>query len=89
MLNIHKFCKKEILIQPPGEPRKPYLGDIPLKSLSYTKFQKSPSIIDNLSFPGYTDLMPKTYKSKANKKLYKSCFKNKFLLFHAVLFYDF
>ena len=28
MVNIYKFCKKEILIQPPGEPREHHLGDV-------------------------------------------------------------
>ena len=28
MVFIYKFCKKEILIQPPGEPRKHKLGEV-------------------------------------------------------------
>ena len=41
MVNIHKFHKTEILIQPPGEPREQHLGDVrQKKSLSYTKFHK-------------------------------------------------
>ena len=28
MVNIYKFCKKEIFIQPPEEPREQHLGDI-------------------------------------------------------------
>ena len=40
MVNTCKFCKKEILIQPPGEPREQHLGDVRPKSSSYTKFHK-------------------------------------------------
>ena len=40
MVNIYKFCKIEILIQPPGEPREQHLGDVRPKSSSYTKFHK-------------------------------------------------
>ena len=40
MVNTYKFCKKEILIQPPGEPTEQYLGDVKQKSLIYTKFHK-------------------------------------------------
>ena len=40
MVNIYKFHKKEILIQPPGEPREQRLGDVRQKSLSNTKFHK-------------------------------------------------
>ena len=28
MVNIYKFCKKEILIKPPGEPQEQHLGDV-------------------------------------------------------------
>jgi hypothetical protein len=28
MVNLYKFCKREILIQPPGEPREQHLGDV-------------------------------------------------------------
>ena len=28
MVNIYKFCKKEVLIQPPGDPREQQLGDV-------------------------------------------------------------
>ena len=40
MVNLNKFCKREILIQPPGEPREQHLGDVRPKSSSYTKFHK-------------------------------------------------
>ena len=40
MVNLNKFCKREILIQPPGEPREQPLGDVRPKSSSYTKFHK-------------------------------------------------
>ena len=40
MVNLNKFCKREILIQPPGEPREQHLGDALPKSSSYTKFHK-------------------------------------------------
>ena len=33
MVSINKFCKKEILIQPPGEPREQHLGDVGPKKL--------------------------------------------------------
>ena len=32
--------KKEILIQPPGEPQEQHLGDVQPNSNSYTKFQE-------------------------------------------------
>ena len=38
MVIIYKFCKKEILIQPPGEPREHHQGEVRPKSSSYTKF---------------------------------------------------
>ena len=28
MVNTYKFCKKEILIKPSGEPREQHLGDV-------------------------------------------------------------
>ena len=28
MVNIYKFCKNVILLQPPGEPREKHLGDV-------------------------------------------------------------
>ena len=40
MVNLNKFCKREILIQPPGEPREQHLGDVRPKSSSYTKSHK-------------------------------------------------
>ena len=40
MVNLNKFYKREILIQPPGEPREQHLGDVRPKSSSYTKFHK-------------------------------------------------
>ena len=33
MVNTYKFCKKEILIQSPGEPREQHLGDVRPKKL--------------------------------------------------------
>ena len=41
MVNTYKFCKTEILIQFPGEPREQNLGDVRPSSLSYTKFHKN------------------------------------------------
>jgi hypothetical protein len=40
MVNIYKFYKKKILIQPPGEPREQHIGDVRQKRLSCTKFIK-------------------------------------------------
>ena len=40
MVNITKFCKKEILTQPPGKPREQHLGGVDSRSLSHTKFHK-------------------------------------------------
>ena len=37
MVNIYKFCKKEILIQPPGEPREQHLGDVRPKKFELHK----------------------------------------------------
>ena len=37
MVNISKFCKKEILIQPPGEPREQHLGDVRPKKFELHK----------------------------------------------------
>ena len=38
MVNLNKFCKREILIQPPGEPREQYLGDVRHKISYKTKW---------------------------------------------------
>ena len=37
MVNIYKFCKKDILIQPPGEPREQHLGDVQTKKFELHK----------------------------------------------------
>jgi len=37
-VNIYKFWKKEILIQPPGEPREQRLGDVGPKKIELHKF---------------------------------------------------
>ena len=37
MVNIYKFCKKEILIQPPGEPREQHPGDVRPKKFELQK----------------------------------------------------
>ena len=37
MVNIYKFCKKDILIQPPGEPREQHLGDVRPKKFELHK----------------------------------------------------
>ena len=37
MVNIYKFFKKEILIQPPGEPREQHLGDVRPKKFELQK----------------------------------------------------
>ena len=42
MVNIYKYCKKEILIQPPGEPREQHQGDVrPKKVLATQNFIKN------------------------------------------------
>ena len=40
MVNIYKFCKKEILIQPPGEPRKQHLSDVRPKKFELHKIKR-------------------------------------------------
>ena len=40
MVNIYKFCKKEILIQQSGEPREQHLGDVRPKKFELHKFHK-------------------------------------------------
>ena len=40
MVNIYKFCKKDFLIQPPGEPREQHLGDVWNKKLEQHKIVK-------------------------------------------------
>ena len=37
MVNIYKFFKKDILIQPPGEPREQHLGDVRPKKFELHK----------------------------------------------------
>ena len=37
MVNIYNFCKREILIQPPGEPREQHLGDVRHKKFELHK----------------------------------------------------
>ena len=37
MINIYKFCKQEMLIQPPEEPREQHLGDVLEKKLELHK----------------------------------------------------
>ena len=41
MINLYKFCKKEILIQPPGEPREQHLGDVRSKVFRLIKVRIS------------------------------------------------
>ena len=40
MVNLNKFCKREILIQPPGEPREQHLGDVDQKVRATQNFIK-------------------------------------------------
>ena len=40
MVNLYKFCKREILIQPPGEPREQHLGDVRPKKFELHKISK-------------------------------------------------
>ena len=40
MVYFYKFCKKEILIQPPGEPREQHLDDVRPIKFENTKFHK-------------------------------------------------
>ena len=37
MVNIYEFCKKDILIQPPGKPREQHLGDVRPKKFELQK----------------------------------------------------
>ena len=37
MVNIYKFHDKDILIQPPGEPREQHLGDVRQKKFELHK----------------------------------------------------
>ena len=37
MVNLNKFCKREILIQLPGEPREQHLGDVRPKKFKLHK----------------------------------------------------
>ena len=37
MVNLNKFCKREILIQLPGEPREQHLGDVRPKKFELHK----------------------------------------------------
>jgi len=37
MVNTYKFCKNQILIQPPGEPREQHLGDVGPKKFELHK----------------------------------------------------
>jgi hypothetical protein len=40
IVNLYKFCKREILIQPPGEPREQHLGDVRQKVRASQNFIK-------------------------------------------------
>ena len=45
MVNTYKFCKKEILIQPSGEPQEQHLGDVrPQKVWATQNFIKTKMI---------------------------------------------
>ena len=37
MVDLYKFCKREILIQPPGKPREQHLGDVGPKKFELHK----------------------------------------------------
>ena len=37
IVNIYKFCKKEVMIQPPGEPREQHQGDVRPKKFELQK----------------------------------------------------
>ena len=40
IVNLYKFCKRDILIQPPGEPREQHLGDVRPKKFELHKIYK-------------------------------------------------
>ena len=52
MVNIDKFHKKEILIQPPGEPREQHLGEARKKKLELHKMSKNTKILEGSIYIG-------------------------------------
>ena len=46
MVNVYKFCKKEILVQPPGEPREQHLGDVRPKKFEWKTSEQERKNVD-------------------------------------------
>ena len=64
MVNIYKFCKKEILIQPPGEPREQHLGDVRTKKF---ELHKMTGRVDILIFTHF-EKNAKKFKMKSQER---------------------
>ena len=62
MVIIYKFCKRDILIQPPGEPREQDLGDVRTKKFELHKILEKTKWPEGLIYSGA--FLKKMQKSK-------------------------
>ena len=60
MVNIYKFCKKQILIQLPGEPREQHLGDVWPEKFEIHKISKKTKWPEGSIY--YGSFLKKLYK---------------------------
>ena len=72
MVNLNKFCKREILIQLPGEPREQHLGDVRPKKFELHKFSFTTKNFIKDEMTGRVDILWRIFEKIAKKLKMKS-----------------